>query len=528
MFEVVSLLVIACLIIILTKKQSHIKALKNLSEKDQSIANKLTIELEQLKQEIISLTPFKDIRDISFEIERIRNETNTILRTAKEQAGEIIKLALLEAREKQDQSDSILRVANEQAQKIIQKANEDAEKIAGDAYRALKEAETLTATIRAMKNVIDGYGDQYIKPTFSLLDDLAEQYAFTDAGAELKKTRDLTKLMITTGRAATCEYVERHRSATAIRFVVDAFNGKVDSILSRAKTENYGTLEQQIKDAFSLTNLNGQAFKKAVVTREYLHTRILELHWLVAVNLIREQEREEQRRIREQIREEEKARREYERARKEAEKEEAAIQKAMEKMQALLEKATGEQRVLYEAKLAELNEKLAEAEAKNQRAISMAQQTRTGHVYVISNVGSFGENVFKVGMTRRLEPIDRIKELGDASVPFSFDVHAMIWCEDAPALEKTLHRKFLKQQVNKVNPRKEFFSVSILEIKAEIDALQLDATWTLTAQAAEYRESLEIAKQLQDKPDITSEWLKHQLEFEPELDIEEAETQLAT
>src|SRR5688572_10769185 len=109
MFEIISLLVIACLIIILIRKQSQIKALKNLSEKDQSTAKKLTMELEQLKNEIIGLSPFKDIRDISLEMERIRNETNTVILKAREKAGEIIKLASLEARERQDQSDSILR-----------------------------------------------------------------------------------------------------------------------------------------------------------------------------------------------------------------------------------------------------------------------------------------------------------------------------------------------------------------------------------------------------------------------------------
>ncbi|MFA0544491.1 GIY-YIG nuclease family protein, partial [Vibrio sp. 10N.222.52.B7] len=106
-------------------------------------------------------------------------------------------------------------------------------------------------------------------------------------------------------------------------------------------------------------------------------------------------------------------------ARKEAEKEEKMLQKALEKARSELGQASEEQRAVFEAQLAELESKLQEAEEKGQRALSMAQQTRRGHVYVISNVGSFGEEVFKIGMTRRLEPMDRVKELGDASVPFS-------------------------------------------------------------------------------------------------------------
>ena len=90
-------------------------------------------------------------------------------------------------------------------------------------------------------------------------------------------------------------------------------------------------------------------------------------------------------------------------------------------------------------KLLKLEADLAEAHSKTERIVSQAQLTRRGHVYVISNMGSFGDNVFKIGMTRRLEPYDRVKELGDASVPFRFDVHAMIFSDDAPSLESTLH-----------------------------------------------------------------------------------------
>jgi hypothetical protein len=186
------------------------------------------------------------------------------------------------------------------------------------------------------------------------------------------------------------------------------------------------------------------------------------------------EEKEEQRRIKEQLREEEKARREYERAIKEAEKEEKAIQQAIDKATKELMLAGEEQRLALEQKLAELQIKFEEAEAKNQRAISMAQQTRSGHVYVISNIGSFGEDVYKIGMTRRLEPLDRVRELGDASVPFAFDVHAMIYSDDAPSLENH-HKVFNGKQVNKVNSRKEFFNVGIKDIKSTVANMNIDA-----------------------------------------------------
>jgi hypothetical protein len=144
----------------------------------------------------------------------------------------------------------------------------------------------------------------------------------------------------------------------------------------------------------------------------------------------------------------------------------------------------------------------------------MAQQTKSGHVYVISNIGSFGEDVFKIGMTRRLEPLDRVRELGDASVPFAFDVHAMIWSEDAPSLEGQLHKRFALAQVNKVNFRKEFFRATIEEIREELDKDELNIKWTMTADAREYRESQAIDKLIRENPVARENWLNRRLLLE--------------
>jgi hypothetical protein len=153
-----------------------------------------------------------------------------------------------------------------------------------------------------------------------------------------------------------------------------------------------------------------------------------------------------------------------------------------------------EERTRFEAQLEELRGKLQEAEQQGKRALSMAQQTRQGHVYVISNIGSFGEDVFKIGLTRRLEPLDRVRELGDASVPFSFDVHAMIHSDDAPKLEKDLHKVFASNQLNKVNARKEFFRIPLSAIKGQVEeAFGVEEVhWTMKSEALEYRETLQI------------------------------------
>ncbi|WP_353237570.1 DUF4041 domain-containing protein [Limnohabitans sp.] len=473
-----------------------------------------SLEAERLKSEVASLARFRPILDAEAEADKLRSEAEVLKQKAIDEANEIKAQMSLEIRERRERIQSLHDQANQQATQIIATAKLRAEEVAGDAYRALKQVDQLQETATAIRNLIDGYGDRYLKPTFSWLDELAELYSFDDAGKELKLARERTQIMINSGRAATCDYVEQSRRNTAIRFVVDAFNGKVDSILSRTKSDNHGTLERQIRDACALVNNNGGAFRNARITEEFLQSRLDELRWAMAVIVLKEREREQQRSIRERMREEERARREIEKALKDIAKEEEYLQKAMEKIRLQVARASDEQKAQFEAELSSLQERLRLAEEKNQRALSMAQQTRAGHVYIISNVGSFGDGVYKVGMTRRLEPLDRVRELGDASVPFGFDVHAMIWSEDAPALEHALHKNFVRSQVNKVNPRKEFFRVGIAELRASIEARGLDVSWTMSADAAEYRESLAIEQRLITNPAMASDWLNKQEAFE--------------
>jgi len=466
------------------------------------------------EQENATLSVYRPIADAAREAENIRAAANGELEAARRHAQTIAAAAQAESLEVQASS-------KREAAQIVSTAHTEARRIAADAFRAREEIEPLRLEAKALENVIKGYGDQYIVPAHSVLDDLAESMGFAEAGQNLKQAREGTRQLARRGMAATCDYVEANRRETAIAFVLDAFNGKVDSILSLVKDDNVGTLRQRIKDAFTLVNMNGQAFRNARITGEYLNARLHELQWAAATQELKNRERDEQRRIKEQIREEEKARREYERAIRDAEKEEEAIRKAMEKVQKDVAKASDDQRQRYEAQLAELAQKLAAAEEKNRRALSMAQQTKTGHVYVISNVGSFGEDVFKIGLTRRLEPLDRVRELGDASVPFEFDVHAMILSENAPALEHSLHRHFLASQLNKVNPRKEFFRVPLATIRGEIEKLGIQASWTMTSVAAEYKQSLAIEKAIRENPASYEAWVNKQLVLEAETTTDE-------
>lgn len=427
---------------------------------------------------------YKPVTDAEAQAELIRGEANDFRAQAKE--------SLAQAR---GTAEKTVSDAKDTAQQIVDEANRRAVEIAGAALEAKNKADSYEAAIKAMKNAIEGYKDDYIIPNHAVLDDLAEDFSHKDAGEKLKLARARVRDMIKAGEAGECDYAEPTRRTYAIHFAVDAFNGKVDSALAKVKHDNFGKIKQEIVDAFALVNHNGAPFRDARIRREYLDARLDELKWAVATFELRKQEQEEQKAIRDQMREEERAQREMEKAIKDAEKEERLLQQAMEKARKELEGASESQRQKFEDQLAALQAKLKEAEERGQRALSMAQQTRRGHVYVISNIGSFGENIYKIGMTRRLEPLDRVKELGDASVPFDFDVHAMIYSEDAPALEREMHRVFDVLSVNKVNPRKEFFEVSISDIRAQVEmAGYSDVHWTMKAEAAEYKQSLSMSK----------------------------------
>lgn len=488
----------------ISEQKDSINDLTNKQYSQEKKILNLSVELE-------TLSKFKGVADADAEAKRILEDAQTQanesnrgaeenLKEAIEKAQKMIKEARDEAKLKTDSTDKTvqqkLNAAIENAERIVNDAQTKAKEIAGSALEAKEKAEEYVKTEKAMRNIIGGYGHRYLIPNISILDDLAEEFSWAEAGERLKSARAFTRTLIVDRKAATCDYVDNDKHNTAIKFVTDAFNGKVDSALSKVKYDNYGTIKQQIEDAFNVVNYTGVAFRNARISEIYLNARLDELKWAVATNELKKIEQDEQRRIKELMREEERAQREIQKAIDAAEKEEKILKKAMEEARKQIESANEEERLQFEAKLQDLQDKLTAAEEKNKRALSMAQQTRSGHVYVISNIGSFGENIYKIGMTRRLEPKDRVTELGDASVPFSFDIHAMIYSTDAPTLEKTLHKKFVNNQVNKVNPRKEFFDVTLADIRNMIDEMGIEAHWTMTAEAKEYYESQAMVKPL--------------------------------
>lgn len=338
------------------------------------------------------------------------------------------------------------------------------------------------------------------------------KYNFEDSDkykAELDRIRDKQKNLISDKMAVICRtewQVEGSKIKgkkmvnNFLKLVLRAFNGECDAAILKVRYNNIVSLNKRINKAFDGLNKLSES-TNCEITQDYLNLKLEELHLTHEFQVKKQEEREEQQQIREQMREEERTLSEVNKAKEQAEREEKQYEQALEKARQNVERSTGQAKDRLEQQIQQLTQQLEEAHRNKERAISRAQVTKSGHVYIISNLGSFGENVYKIGMTRRLDPLDRVKELGDASVPFSFDVHAMIFSENAPELEKLLHQHFQDQQLNKVNPRKEFFRVSLDEITTavnqiaqRVEGIQSEIHFTKVAEAADYRQTLALER----------------------------------
>ena len=276
-----------------------------------------------------------------------------------------------------------------------------------------------------------------------------------------------------------------------IKLGLNAFNVQADNTILKVTFRNINNSEkrlEKIKDNINRLLEPNHCY----ITNDFFQLKIQELYLAYEYEERLQEEKEEQRRIKQQMREEEKAIREAEKAEAEAQKDEERFQEALEIARKEAAAVSAEQKIKNELRIKELEKQLAEVQQRKKRAVSMAQQTRSGHVYIISNIGSFGKEIYKIGVTRRLEPKERVKELGDASVPFEFDIHAIIHSKSAPELEKKLHESFDDCRVNRVNTRKEFFKVKLEQIEHKCNELGVNVEFTKLAQAKEYRETLAI------------------------------------
>lgn len=274
-----------------------------------------------------------------------------------------------------------------------------------------------------------------------------------------------------------------------------ALRSELQNILTKLK---YDKLDSCIEDIKAISKkyliIAGEGnqsiaktMKKFIGEIEYLFINAAKIEYDYYVK--KEKERQEQLAIREKMREEAAERKALEAEKKKVEAEESKFQQEIQKIKAQLTDAKSDEIDLLNRRILELQSQLSDVQLKKNDIVNL-QNGKAGTVYVISNLGSFGEEVFKIGMTRRIDPQDRINELGSASVPFKFDVHSFIFSEDAVSLERKLHEILNEKRVNKVNLRKEFFRVTIDELEKLVQEIDPTAEFNRTMIASEYRASI--------------------------------------
>jgi hypothetical protein len=368
---------------------------------------------------------------------------------------------------------------------------------------AQAEAADAAAQIRGLRSQVLVLEETLLLESFALYEPKFKLNASHEYKTRMDGVRERQKAMIKGGEAATGNLGWEVNGSKAegrklvndmVKLVIRSFNNEADYCVDNVKFDNIELGEKRIRQSFEACNRLGRVMTVRL-SEEYLNLKLDELHLAHEFQVKKQEEKEEAKRVREELREQQKLEQEIRAAREKITKERTHFAAALRDLQVRLEKVnTEEDRSALMAKIVEVEAGKAALDNEEKVIDYREQNAKAGYVYVISNVGAFGDGVYKIGMTRRLEPMDRVDELGDASVPFWFDVHAMVFSDNAPALEAKLHERFASGRLNKVNGRKEFFCADINEIESVIRA-NYDAVVEVVhdAPAEQYRESLRMA-----------------------------------
>lgn len=412
----------------------------------------------------------------------------------------------------ESKASNIITHAKQEAEQMLSSARNEiftferqSKNLQEEVDRLKENIKQLDSAILSKEQEVVELNDKVLLQEFGLyapIFDFANSDQYKD---KLDDIRQQQKNMILSKKAATCsqswtvngsEAQGRMMTEQNIKQILRCFNDECDMLVDKVKFNNVGAFIIKMRKSFEA--LNRMNTKNAVsLSWDYLQLKVEELQLAYEYALKKQEEKEEQKRIREQLREEAKLQKEIEEARRDIEKEQKHYTNALLKLNKQLEVCDDTERYILTEKRKEIEQHLTDLDVAIKDIDYREANKKAGYVYIISNIGSFGENVYKIGMTRRLDPMERVDELGDASVPFKFDVHAMIFSDDAPRLEASLHRAFENKKVNMVNNRREFFKVTLNEIEAVVKS-NYDKTveFNRIPNAKQYRESVKILESL--------------------------------
>lgn len=383
--------------------------------------------------------------------------------------------------------------------KPISSIEAQAEALRGERTTLEAQIDTTRATYKEKRALLDNLSEQVAvydeRLAFAELGVYEPHFDFTDSEAykgAIKECREKQKRMVSAKTAVSANNNWTVDGSKAkgqtminrqIRLTMRAFNNEAEAAIANVRWNNVNAMEKRVHAAVKSID-DSNASMRIELSPKYIALKIKEIRLTHEYRERLKAEKDERAEAARLSREEAKLLRDAEAAEREEAKYEALLDKARKEAEA----AVGNEAL--SEKVAMLEAELATAHAATERARAMAEMTRTGYVYIISNIGSFGEDVVKIGLTRRLDPDDRVRELGDASVPFLFDTHAMIYSENAPALEAALHAEFAGQRINLQNMRKEFFRVSIDAVEEAVTRLAPDAAFFKDREAQEWHETL--------------------------------------
>lgn len=366
-----------------------------------------------------------------------------------------------------------------------------------------KEVEKIEIELQDKKELLEAYSKKTEFIEVGFFDSEFEFYDTDTYKEQINSNKALQKDLIKSGEAVfSLVNLDNNKDKdikkminNAIKMCLLAFNSETNNYISNVSWSNYKQSRLKIKKSFdNLNSLNENMY--VAISEEYLNLKLDELKLVFEkeekLKIEKETLAENIRRSRDIAKEEEK----LERDKIKAEKEELYYLNLIKEKEDKLIHNHGKEISNLNKEIEELKDKLAIAQQNKLRAISMAQQTKAGFVYIISNIGSFGENIYKIGLTRRLDPMERISELSGASVPFKFNLHALIYSTNAPSLENELHTDFEEFRVNLINNKKEFFKIPTKEIKTYLKINYPEINFIEKPEAKDYIETLALQKDL--------------------------------
>jgi len=422
--------------------------------------------------------PFFGARRLAHQLASRAADSEKRLEAAQEQLARIGGLTLLEVQAKVDE------------------ARQEAERVHAQIARDRKEAEVKLQLLLARKRELEAeivvteeaallqqagvY--KYTHPLddaiayrlrLDALEDRIKSMVKKDGGAVEASTNWTVNNSVTEGRAMVRDFS---------KLMLRAFNAEADNLVRTLKPYKLdAAIERLLKVAQTIQRLG--SVMNIRIADAYVQLRLDELRLTADFLQKQAEEKERERAEKERLREERKAQQELERERQRLLKERTHYENALAALRAA---GDSEAASRMEAEIADCDRAIADVDYRE-------ANIRAGYVYVISNIGSFGEEMIKVGMTRRLDPMDRIRELGDASVPFDFDVHALFFSKDAVGIETQMHSRLANARVNRINLRREFFRATPTQAKVHLSELAGDILqFHEVPEALQFRESKRV------------------------------------